>query len=153
MDNYDKAILKVIQDDATMPLAEIAAKVSLSTTPCWRRIEKLKKDGVIRKHVALLDPGKVNLATTVFVAVKTNQHNVGWLERFARGVKDIPEVVEVYRMSGEIDYLLKVVVPDIAGYDAVYKKLIKAAELYDVSSSFAMEQLKFTTAMPLDYAK
>ena len=153
MDNYDRAILKILQEDAATSLGEIAAKVKLSTTPCWRRIEKLKKVGVIRKQVVLLDPRKLNLAATVFVAVRTNQHNAEWLERFAKGVKDIPEVVEIYRMSGEVDYLLKVVVPDIAGYDAVYKKLIKVAELYDVSSSFAMEQLKSTTSLPLDYVK
>lgn len=153
MDNYDKAILRILQDDAATPLVEIAAKVKLSTTPCWRRIEKMKKGGVIRKQVALLDPQKLNLGATVFVAVRTNQHNAAWLDRFAKGVKEIPEVVEIYRMSGEVDYLLKIVVPDIAGYDAVYKKLIKVVDLYDVSSSFAMEQMKFTTSLPLDYVK
>ncbi len=151
MDKFDRAILKLLQENATMPLGEIATKVRLSTTPVWRRIEKLKKEGVIRKVVALLDPKTLNLATTVFVAIRTNQHNSGWLERFSKGIKDIPEVVEIYRMSGETDYMLKVVAPDIAGYDAVYKKLIGVAELYDVSSSFAMEQIKFTTALPLDY--
>ena len=151
MDNYDKSILKVLQEDATTPLGKIANKVGLSTTPCWRRIEKLKREGVIRKQVTLIDARKVNLATTVFVAIKTSQHNTAWLERFSKGVKDIPEVVEVYRMSGDVDYLLKVVVPDIVGYDSVYKKLIKIAELHDVSSSFAMEQLKVTTVLPLDY--
>ena len=151
MDKFDRAILKLLQESATMPLGEIATKVRLTTTPVWRRIEKLKNEGVIRKVVALLDPNKLNLATTVFVTIRTNQHNSGWLERFSKGIKDIPEIVEIYRMSGASDYMLKVVAPDIAGYDAVYKKLIGVAELYDVSSSFAMEQLKFTTALPLDY--
>lgn len=153
MDNYDKAILKILQDDATTPLAQIAAKVKLSTTPCWRRIEKMKKAGLIRKQVVLLDPQKINLGATVFVGIRTNQHNSAWLDRFAKGVKEIPEVLEIYRMSGEVDYLLKIVVPDLAGYDAVYKKLIKVADLYDVSSSFAMEQMKFTTSLPLEHLK
>ncbi len=136
-----------------VPLAKLASKVNLSSTPCWRRIEKLKKDGVIRKQVTLLDPKKLNVGVTVFVSVKTNRHHADWLETFARGVSQIPEVVEFYRMSGEVDYLLRVVVPDIEGYDTVYKKLIKVTELFDVSSSFAMEQLKYTTALPLNYIK
>jgi Lrp/AsnC family transcriptional regulator len=126
--------------------------VHLSPTPCWRRIQKLQAAGIIRKQVALLDPVKVNAGVTVFVSIRTNQHNADWFERFARGVRDIPEVVEFYRMSGETDYLLRVVVPDIQGYDAVYKKLIGVAELFDVSSSFAMEQIKYTTALPLGFA-
>lgn len=153
MDKFDKAILKVLQENASTPLGEISIKVRLSTTPVWRRIEKLKKTGVIRKVVALLDLKKLNLATTVFVSIRTNQHNIEWLERFTKGIKDIPEVVEIYRMSGETDYMLKVIAPDIAGYDAVYKKLIGVAELYDVSSNFAMEQIKSTTVLPLDYVR
>lgn len=107
---------------------------------------------MIRKQVALCDPAKLNVGVTVFVSIRTNQHTQAWLERFARGVKEIPEVVEFYRMSGDIDYLLRVVVPDIAGYDAVYKRLIKVADLLDVSSAFAMEQMKYTTALPLNHA-
>ena len=116
-------------------------------------MQKLKDDGVIRRHVALCDPHKLNVGVTVFVMVRTSQHNPAWLERFASGVSQIAEVVEFYRMSGEIDYMLRVVVPDIQGYDRVYKKLIGIAELADVSSSFAMEQIKYTTALPLDYAE
>ena len=134
-------------------MATIAERVHLSATPCWRRIQKLRDAGVIRKQVALCDQAKLNLGVTVFVSVRTNQHTQAWLEKFAKGVKEIPEVVELYRMSGDVDYLLRVVVPDIAGYDSVYKKLIKAADLYDVSSSFAMEQMKYTTALPLNYAE
>ena len=152
MDAIDRKILDLLQQDAETPLAAIAERVHLSPTPCWRRIRKLRAAGVIRRHVALCDPGKLNLGVTVFVSVRTNQHTQAWLEKFAKGVKEIPEVVELYRMSGDIDYLLRVVVPDIAGYDAVYKKLIKTADLYDVSSSFAMEQMKYTTALPLNYA-
>ena len=153
MDVLDRKILDILQQDAETPLATIAERVHLSATPCWRRIQKLRAAGIIRKHVALCDPGSLNVGVTVFVSVRTNQHTQSWLEKFAKGVKEIPEVLELYRMSGDIDYLLRVVVPDIAGYDAVYKKLIKAADLYDVSSSFAMEQMKYTTALPLDYAE
>jgi Lrp/AsnC family transcriptional regulator len=152
IDAIDLRILALLQEDSTITVNEIADRIALSPTPCWRRIQRLERDGVIRKRVTLLDPVKLNAAVTVFVAVKTAQHNTAWLERFASAVAAIPEVVEFYRMSGEIDYLLRVMVPDIAGYDAVYKRLIKSAELFDVSSSFAMEQIKFTTAVPLAYA-
>ncbi len=153
MDAIDRKILELLQGDAETPVATIAERVHLSVTPCWRRIQKLKEAGVIRRQVAICDPAKLNLGVTVFVSVRTNQHSQAWLEKFAKGVKEIPEVVELYRMSGDVDYLLRVVVPDIAGYDAVYKRLIRAADLYDVSSSFAMEQMKYTTALPLDYAE
>jgi len=149
----DKKILKLLQDDASLSVAEIAAKVHLSPAPCWRRIQKLKDDGVIRKQVVLCDPRKLAVGVTVFVSIRTNQHNAQWFERFAKGVADIPEVVEFYRMSGDIDYLLRVVVSDIAAYDAFYKRLIDRIDLSDVSSSFAMEQIKYTTALPLDYAQ
>jgi len=152
VDATDRAILACLQEDATMPVAEIARRVGLSSTPCWRRIQKLEEAKVIRARVALLDRGQLNVGVTVFVSVRTNQHSVAWLERFAAAVADLPEVVEFYRMSGEIDYLLRVVVPDIAAYDRFYKKLIAKIELSDVSSSFAMEQIKYTTALPLDYA-
>jgi len=153
MDTKDRTILELLQHDADMPLADIAAQAHLSTTPCWRRIQKLRESGVIRKQVALCDPARLNVGVTVFVTIRTGQHTQAWLDRFAKGVKDIPEVVELYRMSGEVDYLLRVVVPDIAAYDSVYKRLIKIADLHDVSSSFAMEQLKYTTALPLDYLR
>lgn len=135
-----------------MPIAAIADRVGLSGTPCWRRIQRLEAEGVIRKRVALLDAGMLNVGVTVFVAVKTSRHNQDWFEKFHAAVMKLPEVVEFYRMSGEMDYLLRVVVPDIAGYDAVYKKLIRTADLFDVTSSFAMEQIKYTTALPLDAA-
>ncbi len=153
IDETDREILSCLQEDATKPVAEIAARVGLSTTPCWRRIQKLQESGVIRKRVALLDPEKLNLPVTGFVAIKTNQHNLEWLERFAKAVADIPEVVEFYRMSGDVDYLLRIVVPDIATYDEVYKRLISAVDLYDVSSSFAMERIKYTTTLPVYYAR
>lgn len=152
MDATDKLILTLLQDDATMTVQAIAERVHLSPTPCWRRIQKLEASGVIRQRVTLLDANKLNVGVTVFVSIRTSQHNAAWLERFARVVAALPEVLEFYRMSGAVDYLLRVAVPDIAGYDAVYKKLIKAAELADVSSSFAMEQIKYTTALPLQFA-
>lgn len=152
MDRTDKKILALLQEDATPTVAEIAERVGLSATPCWRRIQNLEKRGVIRRRVALLDPGELNVGVTVFARVKTSQHNIDWLEDFATAVAAIDEVVEFYRMSGDIDYLLKIVVPDIQRYDAVYKRLIAAADFADVSSSFAMEEIKFTTALPLGYA-
>lgn len=152
LDPIDRKILALLQQDASLSVADVAEKVNLSVTPCWRRIQKLDEAGVIQRRVALLDASKLNLGVTAFVAIRTSQHSPAWLEKFAKAVAGIPEIVEVYRMSGDVDYLLRVVVPDIAGYDAVYKKLIKSVELTDVSSSFAMEKLKSTTALPLDYA-
>jgi Lrp/AsnC family transcriptional regulator len=152
MDKKDIKILELMQQDASLSLNELADAVSLSPTPCWRRIQKLREDGVIRQQVTLCDPARLNLGLTAFVSIRASQHNEAWTQRFVSGVAAIREVVEVYRMTGEIDYLLKVVVPDIAGYDSVYKRLIKVAELQDVSSGFAMEVVKHTTALPLDYA-
>ena len=148
----DLKILGLLQVDATMPIAEIGKIVGLSTTPCWRRIQKLDEAGVIRARVAVLDPAKVNVGVTAFVSIKTDQHSLDWLERFHHAVADLPEVAEFYRMSGEIDYLMRVVVPDIAAYDAFYKKLISRIEISKVSSAFAMEQIKYTTALPLSFA-
>lgn len=136
-----------------MPLEALSARVGLSASPCWRRIQKLEASGVIKARVALLDADKMNVGVTVFVSIRTNQHNTAWSERFCAAVRDIPEVVEFYRMAGETDYLLRVVVPDIAAYDAVYRRLIKTIDLYDVSSNFAMERIKYTTALPVNYAR
>lgn len=153
LDDIDRKILNLLQTDATLPVATIAERVGLSTSPCWRRIQKLEEDGVIKARVAVLDPDRLNVGVTVFVAVRTSQHDLGWLERFAAAVRDFPEVVEFYRMSGDVDYLMRVVVPDIAAYDALYKRLIQRVTLSDVSSSFAMETIKYTTAIPVTYAK
>jgi len=152
LDTMDIKILTILQEDSTLPVAEIGKKVGLSTTPCWRRIQKLEQDGVIRRRVALLDPKRVSAGVTVFVAITTNQHNAAWLERFQGVVSSFPEIVEAYRMSGQVDYLLRVAVPDIASYDRFYKAFIAQIDLTDVSSSFAMEQIKFTTALPLSFA-
>ena len=152
LDSVDLQILAILQEDCTIPVAEIGKQVGLSTTPCWRRIQKLEADGVIKGRVALLDPQKVNVGVTVFVFISTSQHTQEWLEQFHAAVEELPEIVEFYRMSGQVDYLLRLVVSDIAHYDVVYKKLISRIKLSDVSSSFAMEQIKFTTKLPLEFA-
>ncbi|GAB4521269.1 MAG: Lrp/AsnC family transcriptional regulator [Parvularculaceae bacterium] len=151
LDATDIKILAELQRDAARPIEEIAEAAGLTKTPCWRRIKRLEEAGVIRGRVALLDQKKLNLGVTVFVSVKTNQHTKEWLSKFARAVRSIPEVVEVYRMAGDVDYLLKVVAPDIEGYDEIYKRLIEAVELTDVSSYFAMEAIKASTCLPLDH--
>lgn len=151
MDRIDKAILAHLQRDAATPVSEIAESVGLSQTPCWRRIKKLEDDGIIRRRVALVEMGAANLTLTAFVAVKAAQHTDAWLKDFAANIRKIPEVVELHRMSGEVDYLMKVVCPDMARFDAVYKKLISSASFSDVTSTFSMEQLKYTTELPLDY--
>ncbi len=151
LDEMDVKILTLLQKDCTRPVAEIGKEVGLSTTPCWRRMQKLEEAGVIQRRVAVLDPAKVNAGVTVFVSIKTDQHSLAWLEKFHAAVVDFPEVVEFYRMSGDIDYLLRVVVPDIAAYDVFYKRLIGRIEIAKVSSAFAMEQIKYTTELPLSF--
>lgn len=152
LDDADLRILQWLQRDCEMPVAELAERVGLSASPCWRRIQRLTQAGVIRARVALLDPPKINVGVNVFVAVRTNQHRADWAERFCAVVMDLPEVIGFYRMAGRIDYMLHIVVPGIDAYDDVYKRLIARIDLYDVSASFAMEVLKSTTALPLDYA-
>ncbi|MEQ8603510.1 MAG: Lrp/AsnC family transcriptional regulator [Marivibrio sp.] len=151
MDAIDRRILAELQRDAALSMSELAERVGLSTTPCWRRVKALEERGVIRGRVAVLDPSKIGLGVTVFVAVRTAHHNADWLSRFAEAVKQFPEVVEFYRMSGEIDYMLKVAIPDIPAFDRFYKRLIASVDMTDVSSSFAMEEIKNTTELPLDY--
>ena len=149
MDLIDRKLLELLQRDATMPVAELAQQVNLSQTPCWKRVQRLKESGVIRSQVALCDARKLGVGTTVFVSIRTNQHSEAWARQFTETVEMIPEVVEVYRMSGETDYLLRVVVSDIDDYDRIYKQLIRGVPLHDVSSSFAMEQIKYSTALPV----
>jgi len=153
MDKMDRKILQCLQSDATLSIAEISERIGLSQTPCWRRIQNLEANGTIKKRVALLDRHRMNVGVTVFVSLKTNQHSREWLENFAQIVEQFPEVLEFYRMSGGVDYLLKIVVPDIAAYDDVYKRIIEKVDLFDVSSAFAMEEIKCETQLPLDYAK
>ena len=149
IDRRDRQILDLMQKDVSLSVAELAERVGLSQNACWRRARRLQDDGVIRRRVALLDQDLLDLSVTVYVSVKTSEHNETWLKRFSKGVHEIPEVVEFYRMSGDTDYLLKIIVRDIAHYDRVYKQLVTIAPLYDVSSSFAMERIKYTTALPL----
>ncbi len=151
MDSFDKHILSILQKDCTLSTSDIAERVGLSTTPCWRRIQAMEKSGIIKARVALADPEKLNVALSIFVMVKTNQHNPDWLTTFAKVAGDFPEIVEFYRMSGEVDYLLRVVVPDMTAYDKFYKALITKVDFSDISSSFAMEEIKYTTALPIDY--
>lgn len=149
LDAIDRRILRELQKDATTPVAELAQMVGLSQTPCWKRVKRLTDAGVITRRVALLDPAKLDLGLVVFVSVRTNRHDQEWLDQFAAAAASLPEIVEFYRLSGDTDYLLKVLVRDIAAYDTFYRKLISAVPLSDVSSAFAMEQIKFTTALPV----
>jgi Lrp/AsnC family transcriptional regulator len=149
LDGIDRRILAALQSDATVSIADLAERVGLSQTPCWKRIKRLEAAGVIAGRVALLDRTRLGVGTTVFVSVRTSQHDEDWLTGFAEAIRAIPEVTEFYRMSGDVDYLLKIVCRDIADYDRIYKTMIRAARLSDVSSSFAMEQIKYTTQVPL----
>jgi Lrp/AsnC family transcriptional regulator len=150
LDKYDCAILAALQADGTLSIAGLSEKIGLSSTPCWKRVKRLEEDGYIERRVAIVNRQKVGLPVTVFVSVRTGQHDEKWLRRFAAAVMALPEVQEFHRMSGDVDYLLKVVTTDIGGYDAFYKKLIKSAQLSGVSSAFSMEQIKCTTALPLE---
>ena len=149
MDAIDRKILAVVQEDASLSVAEIGQRVGLSSTPCWKRLQRLEADGVILRRVALIDPEKIGLGITVFVSIETGDHSQDWLKRFAETVGGMPEVMEFYRMAGDVDYMLRVVVPDIAGYDTFYKKLIATVPLKNVTSRFAMERIKSTTALPI----
>ena len=149
LDAIDRKILMVLQEDASLSVAEIGDRVGLSSTPCWKRIQRLEADGVIQRRVALVDQEKLGLGVTVFVSVETGDHSHDWLDRFAQVVKGMPEVMEFYRMAGDVDYMLRVVVRDIQGYDAFYKQLIAAIPLKNVTSRFAMEKIKATTALPV----
>lgn len=150
LDKFDCAILAALQADGTLSIAALSEKVGLSSTPCWKRLKRLEEEGYIESRVAIVNRLKVGLPVTVFVSIKTTEHDEKWLNRFAAAVVALPEVQEFHRMSGNVDYLLKVVTTDIGGYDRFYKKLIKAANLSGVSSAFSMEQIKFTTALPLE---
>jgi Lrp/AsnC family transcriptional regulator len=152
MDAIDRKILAVVQEDASLSVAEIGQRVGLSSTPCWKRLQRLEAEGVILRRVALIAPERIGLGITVFVSVETGDHSNDWLNRFAEIVSAMPEVMEFYRMAGDVDYMLRVVVADIAGYDTFYKKLIAAVPLKNVTSRFAMERIKSTTALPIPAA-
>ena len=152
LNDIDKKILSVLQENADLPISELSKKVNLSATPCWARINKLYKQGFITKKVAVVDRLKLNLNVVAFVQIKTSNHNMEWARKFVKVISDMPEVIEFYRLSGSIDYLLKVLVPSIEKYDEFYKKLTDKVDLTDVSSSFSMEEIKQTSSLPLDYA-
>ena len=151
MNEIDKKILSILQVNADIPIAELSKKVNLSATPCWARINKLYKQGFIKKKVAVVDRMKINLPIIAFVQVRTNQHSMNWMNRFVKAVREMDEVVEFYRLSGTTDYLLKVLVPSIDKFDEFYKKLTDKIDLSDVTTSFAMEEIKQTSNLPLDY--
>ena len=152
MDERDREILRELQRDASISIEALAAKANLSRNACWRRVKILEEQGVIRARVALLDPAKLNLGLAAFIAIRTSAHDQKWLDQFSAAVRDIPEIIGVYRTTGETDYMLHAVVPDIAGYDRLYKRLIAKVPLNDVSSFFVMEKVKETTELPLGYA-
>ena len=148
LDRQDIVLLSILQKDSSQSVGELADTVGMSKSACWRRLQKLEKEVVIRQRVALLDANALNLSLTVYISVRTNQHNDEWAATFQRATELIPGVLEVYRMSGDLDYLIKAVVADMPDYDRLYKQLIKA-DIYDVSSSFVMETLRHTTCLPL----
>ena len=148
MDRTDRTILSHMQRDATLSVADLAELAGVSKSACWRRIQKLEAGGTIRRRVTLLDPPALNLSLTVFIAVKTNRHNQQWAENFKAVTEGMPGVLEVYRMGGDVDYMIKALVKNMPGYDALYQELIRA-DLFDVSASFVMEELKQTTELPL----
>jgi Lrp/AsnC family transcriptional regulator len=152
MDTTDRKILSILQQDASVSIAEIAARVNLSQTPCWRRIQRLEETGVIQRRVALVDPDAIGLGLTVFVEIETGDHSREWLDRFATAIIEMPEVMEVHRMAGDVDYLLRIAVSNMAAYDGFYRRLISLLPLKNVTSRFAMERVKFTTAYAVEPA-
>ena len=150
LDLIDRRIVAELMRDATLPVAQIADRVGLSQTPCWKRIQKLEAAGVLTGRVALADPARLGLGLTVFVGIEAPDHSAEWREAFARAVAALPEVMETWRMAGEIDYLLRVAVPDTSAFNALYRRLTDAVPIRNVTSHFAMERIKFTTAYPID---
>lgn len=153
MDTLDRKILSVLQRDASLTVTDVAKIVGISSTPCWRRIQKMRDDGVITGSVALLDGRKINAGITAFVSVVTASHSGEWLKRFSEVVNELPEITELYRLSGNVDYLLKVIVPDIAAYDKFQKRLTERIDIQSSSPRFAVEQIKSTTELPLEYLR
>jgi Lrp/AsnC family transcriptional regulator len=152
MDTTDRKLLDILQQNAALSLDDLSERVGLSRNACWRRVKRLEDEGIIKARVTLLDADSINVGLTAFIALRTTEHSAKWLDQFAKAVRGIPEIIGVYRMTGDIDYLLQVVIPDVAAYDRLYKRLIGKITLADVSSSFVMEEIKSTTVLPLDYA-
>ena len=153
MDRTDRKLLALLQEDCTLSIAQLAEQVGLSATPCWKRIQRLEADGIIERRVAIVDPDRVGLGLTTFVAIEAGDHSPAWLERFSEAVKGMPEVMEAHRMAGDVDYMLRVVTTDLRAYDAFYKRLIAAVGPKNVSSRMSMERVKATTALPLPEAE
>lgn len=151
LDRIDRRILAKLQRDATQPVAELAEQVGLSMTPCWRRIQRLEQHGFIKKRIAVLDRTRLNAKVTVFIMIKTREHSIEWIERFHQATRDMSEIVDIYRMSGEVDYLIRAFLPDIEAYDALYKKIIAQLPISNITSMFAMEEIKSTSEVPLDF--
>ena len=151
MDNIDRKILSLLQNDASLSISEIASQVNLSSTPCWKRIRRLEDEGIIRKRVALLDSDKIGGGIMVFISIKTNEHNQDWFNQFVTTVDEMSEVMGFYRLAGDVDYLMKVVVPDIASYNDFYLRLIDRLPLSNVTAGVVMEQIKDTTELPLPH--
>ena len=151
MNNIDRKILSLLQGDASLSISEIASQVNLSSTPCWKRIRRLEDEGIIRKRVALLDSDKIGGGIMVFISIKTNEHNQDWFNQFVATVDEMSEVMGFYRLAGDVDYLMKVVVPDIASYNDFYLRLIDRLPLSNVTAGFVMEQIKDTTELPLPH--
>jgi Lrp/AsnC family transcriptional regulator len=152
MDTVDRKLLDLLQRDASLSLDDLSERAALSRNACWRRVKRLEDDGIIKARVTLVDARRINVGLTAFIALRTTEHSTEWLDAFSRAVRDIPEIIGVYRMTGDVDYLLQAVIPDVAAYDDLYKRLISRITLADVSSSFVMEEIKATTVLPLDYA-
>ena len=152
LDDLDRKLLAELQADASDSLEKVGERIGLSRNACWNRVRRLEEAGVLKARVALVDPAAVNLGLTVFIAVRTNEHDPNWLETFARVTRSMPEIQGVYRTSGQLDYLIRARVPDVAAYDALYQRLIRKVRLADVSASFVMQEIKETTALPLNYA-
>ncbi|MCP1463231.1 DNA-binding transcriptional activator DecR [Pseudomonas fluorescens] len=151
LDRIDRRILAGLQRDSTQPVTELAEQVGLSMTPCWRRIQRLEQQGFIKKRVAILDRTTLNAKVTVFIMIKTREHSIEWIDRFHKATRDMTEIVDIYRMSGEVDYLIRAFLPDIQAYDALYKKIISQLPVANMTSMFAMEEIKSTSEVPLDF--
>ncbi|MEQ8347371.1 MAG: Lrp/AsnC family transcriptional regulator [Sneathiellaceae bacterium] len=151
IDDRDRKLLDLLQVDADLPVSELAERVALSVSACWRRIKRLGDEGYIQKRIAILDRRKMNVPTTVFVMIRTSDHSIDWLERFRRAMADIPEIVEAHRLTGNVDYLLKIVLPDVEHWDTIYKRLVNRVNFFDVSAYISMEELKATSVIPTDY--
>lgn len=151
IDDRDRKLLGLLQVDAELPVSDLAERVALSVSACWRRIKRLGDEGYVQRRIAILDRRKMNVPTTVFVMIRTSDHSIDWLERFRRAMADIPEIVEAHRLTGNVDYLLKIVLPDVEHWDTIYKRLVNRVNFFDVSSYISMEELKATSVIPTDY--